>query len=202
MSCGIGHRCGSDPALLWLWHRLVAVVPIWPLHWELPYAAGATLKRPKKKKKRSVWNTDPSATAILHMPTPWTLALQPLCLPACPCPRPQHQKESTWLWIPLAEKKRAERSQQLVHWGPLQALPMLSSVDGTTQVYLLYCGSRTTAAPPAGALTPTHRWRSFPDWSQTIKSGRRNCSLKCTDSNERLQEDEKSKKHDTTQRIQ
>ena len=27
MSCGVGvgHRCGSDPVLLWLWHRLVAV---------------------------------------------------------------------------------------------------------------------------------------------------------------------------------
>ena len=23
-SCGVGHRCGLDPALLWLWCRLAA----------------------------------------------------------------------------------------------------------------------------------------------------------------------------------
>ena len=34
-----------DPALLWLWHRLAATVQIGPLAWELPYAAGAALKR-------------------------------------------------------------------------------------------------------------------------------------------------------------
>ena len=26
--CGIGHRHGSDPALLWLWDRPVAIAPI------------------------------------------------------------------------------------------------------------------------------------------------------------------------------
>ena len=41
MSCGIGRRCGLDPLLLWLWHRLVAIAPIRPLAWEPPYAAGA-----------------------------------------------------------------------------------------------------------------------------------------------------------------
>ena len=24
----VSHRCGSDPALLWLWHRLAAAAPI------------------------------------------------------------------------------------------------------------------------------------------------------------------------------
>ena len=52
MSCGIGHRCGSDPALLWLWCRLAAAIPIQPLAWELPHAAGAAVKRKKKKKKK------------------------------------------------------------------------------------------------------------------------------------------------------
>ena len=28
VSCGVGHRPGSDLALLWLWHRLVAAAPI------------------------------------------------------------------------------------------------------------------------------------------------------------------------------
>ena len=39
----------KDPALLWLWRRPAATAPIRPLAWEPPYAAGATLKRPKKK---------------------------------------------------------------------------------------------------------------------------------------------------------
>ena len=52
MSCGVGRRCGLDLALLWLWHRLAAAVPIGPLAWELPYATGAALKSKKKKKKK------------------------------------------------------------------------------------------------------------------------------------------------------
>ena len=44
MSCGVGHRCGLDPALLWLWHRPAAVALIRPLAWEPPYAASAALK--------------------------------------------------------------------------------------------------------------------------------------------------------------
>ena len=49
MSCGVGHRHGSDPVLLWLWCRLATVTPIQPLAWELPYAIGAALKKKKKK---------------------------------------------------------------------------------------------------------------------------------------------------------
>ena len=49
MSCGIGHRCGSDLALLWLWCRLAAIAPNRPLAWEPPYAARAALKRKKTK---------------------------------------------------------------------------------------------------------------------------------------------------------
>ena len=52
MSCGVGRRHGTDPELLWLWHRLAAEVLIQPLAWELPYAAGAALKSKKKKKKK------------------------------------------------------------------------------------------------------------------------------------------------------
>ena len=52
MSCGEGCRRGSDPVLLWLWHRLVATAPIQPLAWEPPYASGAALEKPKKAKKK------------------------------------------------------------------------------------------------------------------------------------------------------
>ena len=49
MSCGVGHRHGSDPPLLWLWCRPEATAPIQPLAGEPPYAAGADLKKTKKK---------------------------------------------------------------------------------------------------------------------------------------------------------
>ena len=50
MSCGIGCRCSSDPALLRLWCRPAAAAPILPLAWDLLYVAGADLKKEKKKK--------------------------------------------------------------------------------------------------------------------------------------------------------
>ena len=49
MSCGVGHRCCSDLALLPLWCRLAAVAPIRPLTWEPPYAMGIALKKKKKE---------------------------------------------------------------------------------------------------------------------------------------------------------
>ena len=59
MSCGVGHRCCSDPVLLWLWHRLAATALIWLLAWEPPYAVGVVLKEQKKeqqqKKKKIIW---------------------------------------------------------------------------------------------------------------------------------------------------
>ena len=54
MSCSVGHKHGSDPALLWLWHRPAATAPIRLLAWELPYAAGVVLKRRKTGGKKSV----------------------------------------------------------------------------------------------------------------------------------------------------
>ena len=60
MSCGVDRRRGSDPALLWLCCRLVAVAPIRPLAWELPYAEGVALKSKKqkqKKKKKVLFNS-------------------------------------------------------------------------------------------------------------------------------------------------
>ena len=51
LSCGVGRRLGSDPALLWLWCRPAAVAPIRPLAWEPPYATGVALKSKKQKNK-------------------------------------------------------------------------------------------------------------------------------------------------------
>ena len=52
MSCGGGHRCGSDLALLWLWMWRAAAALIQPLAWEPPYAVGVAPKKAKKEKKR------------------------------------------------------------------------------------------------------------------------------------------------------
>ena len=48
MSCGIGHRCGLNPVLLWPWPRQAAIALTEPLDWEPLYAMGAALKRKKK----------------------------------------------------------------------------------------------------------------------------------------------------------
>ena len=71
MSCGVGPRHGSEPALLWLWRRPAATAPFQPLAWELPYAAGAAIKRKEKKKKKKNTNTDhaestPSPAYVFH----------------------------------------------------------------------------------------------------------------------------------------
>ena len=54
-SWGIGHRCSSDPVLLWLWYRPAASAPIGPLVWELPSATGAVIKG--KIRKDIYWNS-------------------------------------------------------------------------------------------------------------------------------------------------
>ena len=51
MSCGIGRRRSSDPALLWLWRRAAATAPIRPLAWEPPYAARAAIEKAKRQKQ-------------------------------------------------------------------------------------------------------------------------------------------------------
>ena len=44
MTCGVGHRRGSDLALLWLWFRPAAAALIQVLTWEFPHAEGAAVK--------------------------------------------------------------------------------------------------------------------------------------------------------------
>ena len=54
MSYSVHHRCGLDPVQMWLWHRSAAAALIRPLAWKPPYTVGATLKRPKKKRKKEI----------------------------------------------------------------------------------------------------------------------------------------------------
>ena len=54
LSFSVGHRHGSDVALLWLWHKPAAATLIHPLAQELPYAVGTEKK--KKKQTNSLRN--------------------------------------------------------------------------------------------------------------------------------------------------
>ena len=81
--CGVGHRHGSDPALLWLWHRPAATAMNGPLAWELLYAADAALKRQKKKK-----SSPPNPLGRVSLPAPLHLSQSYLnksisCLSVC-----------------------------------------------------------------------------------------------------------------------
>ena len=51
MSCGVDCRHGSNPALLWLWHRPAAAALIWPLAWDPP-------QEQKKKKRKKISSLD------------------------------------------------------------------------------------------------------------------------------------------------
>ena len=68
MSCGVGRRRGSDPALLWLWRRPVAAAPITPLAWESPYAAEVALEKAKSQKKKKKKKEELHCQVILGPP--------------------------------------------------------------------------------------------------------------------------------------
>ena len=64
MNCGVGHRRGSDPELLWLWQRPVATAPSGPLAWEPPYAVGSGPSKCKKTGEKQT-NKKKHATTTL-----------------------------------------------------------------------------------------------------------------------------------------
>ena len=62
LSCGVGCRCGLDPALLWLWCGPAATALIRPLAGESPYAAGAALEKQKDQNKQTNKQKPPQIT--------------------------------------------------------------------------------------------------------------------------------------------
>ena len=66
VSCGVGHRRGSDPSLLWLWCGPEATAPTRPLAWESPYAVGEALKDKKTKEKKKLLLTGIVSVYVLH----------------------------------------------------------------------------------------------------------------------------------------
>jgi len=107
MSCGVGHRHSSDPQLLWLWCRLAAIAPIWPLAWELLYAAGVAQKGPKNQKK-TAWGGETEVNEVnteerqseqraekLELNSKWVLASGPRIEKSCWALYP-HPCQSGW----------------------------------------------------------------------------------------------------------
>ena len=85
MSCGVGHRRGLDPTLLWLWHSLAATTLIRPLAWEPPYAARAAqemaknkTKQKKKQRPLMVWLGTVSKARMVMGISFITVALSPM----------------------------------------------------------------------------------------------------------------------------
>ena len=73
VSCGVGHKHGSDPALLWLWCRPAATALIGPLAWEPPYALSTALEKTKKKKFffRSIFSNSSPLSYIQRLTARW-----------------------------------------------------------------------------------------------------------------------------------
>ena len=82
-NCGVGGRCGLDPALLWLWRRPTALALIGPLAWEPPYAVGMALKSKTKNKKqnqKNKTNKKKNTTKQLQWSVVWIHVLDGICL--------------------------------------------------------------------------------------------------------------------------
>ena len=136
MSCGVGRRCGLDPALLWLWRRLVATAPMGPLAWELPYATGATLEkanRQKKEKKKGLGfsqGTQPCRSELVNLPPKEgnrEMAGRPAPFPTAPGPveaGPNLQDLNALSTLSTAEAHQGpDRCKPRSHWGsPPEAL--------------------------------------------------------------------------------
>ena len=80
MSCCVGCRRGSNPELLWLWHRPVATARVRPLAWEPPYAMEAALemaKRQKKTKKKDKKRQKKKKKPLVMLSPLWVHSLGP-----------------------------------------------------------------------------------------------------------------------------
>ena len=119
MSCGVDCRCSSDLVLLWLWCRLAAVAPIWPLVWEPPYAVGAALKKKEKKKKESLQymdslfqtNSHPLRPYVSPSSSPFPIRIPKLSNSDCPQQPPtsphNHNSDS---FLQISEGKKTSVS--------------------------------------------------------------------------------------------
>ena len=66
-SCSVGHTCGLDPSLLWLWCRWAAAAPIPPLAWGTSISRGFS---PKKTRKEPLSKSQRGSTAFYSSSLP------------------------------------------------------------------------------------------------------------------------------------
>ena len=71
MYSGTGHRCGSDPVLLWLWCRPAATALIQTLASEPPYVPRMALKKKKKRKKKKKTQQKQDKNLSLDLAKDW-----------------------------------------------------------------------------------------------------------------------------------
>ena len=90
--CRLQTRLGLGPALLWLWCRSVATVPIRPLAWEPPCVVGAALEKAKtnkqtkkKKPKKTKPKTQKKQKELLSPSTSSPIIESPIFHPSPVC---------------------------------------------------------------------------------------------------------------------
>ena len=75
--CRSQTQLGSRIAvLLWLWCRLAAAAPIWPLAWEPSYATSLALKRKKTKKQKKTRYAPSLKWLIDGYPAKWIQSME------------------------------------------------------------------------------------------------------------------------------
>ena len=131
MSYSVGRGCSLDLVLLWLWCRLAATAPIWPLAWELPYAMGVGPKKAKKKKK-ILRSRRSCLTCVCSSSCVWqTVNIEVL--------------DRMTAHLPIAKKVKMILPTRLVRRGWLQYwedLGLKTNTPGHTLIYYLFRGNK------------------------------------------------------------
>ena len=105
MSYSVEHRHGSDPVLLWLWHRLSAVTLIPSLGTSICCGCSPKeTKNKKKKKKRKCFEGHQGSALRIHTTLPITHTSDPLADQADVSKQTYSQTWSSQTVTPSTEK--------------------------------------------------------------------------------------------------
>ena len=131
VSCGVGRRCSSDLALLWQWHRLAAVAPIWPLA-RTSICRGYSPKKTKTKKTISMQ---------MRIKKHSTILIQSIVINA-QCVRNLFNPRTRWTdWIVLFKSSQLEQicwiSALLTFWFKVEC-PFSSEAGEAQSIWFLF----------------------------------------------------------------
>ena len=150
MSCGVRCRHSSDPALLWLWCRLVARALIRPLAWDPPYAAAAALGKTERPThphtQRNFRNSEIKSLRITAEEE--KAAASRCCLLPSPQAGPAQGQEGAFQ-LDLEVPVRTPTSPQSLHIfpGTSQEPPSALDPSGVSQRESWTPGPRATTCP-------------------------------------------------------